>query len=486
MCTNQKEIENHYTHTKLYVKCGKCPACLQEKAAYRVARIKANDSPYTDTLMVTLTYRRYDCPYIMRDEAYEFAGGLRDTLNIYRDTSYRRVRVTSDYDMADIRKDGQVVLGSIDFVDKCNFKGMKDLAHLKGKIGIAFYPDYQDFVERLRNNLKRNFNYYGDFKIYACSEYGTKSLRPHFHLLLWIPKGSQALFRSAIDKSWYFSNISRFPRRVEVAYKAATYVSSYVNCGSDFPKFLKDYAKPKHSYSKGFGCNSPIFQLPEILRRFNKGSLHYSVLKDKSGIPSIVDVPLPAYVIHRFFPKFKGYSRLVTSQILDLSGRLQGLYNAGEFSTPGAKLRSERMILDKVIFPVYYSDIDLYRTAVRLKNAYQRFCENAYKISFSDYMVLHCRIWSLYASEILKLHLLNPDVPLWEKYDNLENVKCMYDHSLLYQLPVGFKPAMLRVTDPNKFYTTQRNTARYFISYHDHIKHRSVGNVIASQNCEEF
>lgn len=486
MCTNQKEIENKYTHTKLYVKCGKCPACLQEKAAYRVSRIKANDTLYTDTYMLTLTYRRYDCPYILRDEAYEFAAGLRNTLNIYRDTSYRRVRVSSDYDIDTLCRDGQVILDSIDFVDKCNFKGMKDLAHLKGKIGIAYYPDVQKFIARLRLILKRNYNYEGDFKIYVCSEYGTKSLRPHFHLLLWIPKGSEKIFRDAITKAWYFSNISRFKRRFEKAFKASSYVSSYVNCGSDFPKFLKDYAAPKHSYSKGFGCGSDLFKLSEILSRFNKGSLHYCVLRDKQNIPTLVDVPYPKYVIHRYFPLFKGYSRLTSSKILDFAARLQGFYNAGEFSEPGLKFRTERIILDKVVFPVYYSDIDLYKITIRLKNAHRRFCNNAYDISFADYMDLHCRVWSLYHSEVLKLHLLNPDIPVNEKYDNLEEVKCKYEHSLMYHLPVGFKPGMLRVTNPNQFLTTMSNTAKYFVSYLDHIKHRSVGNAVASSLCEEF
>ena len=55
MCTNQREIKNLYTGHTLYVKCGKCPACLQEKAAHRVSRIKAQDSPNLSTLMVTLT-----------------------------------------------------------------------------------------------------------------------------------------------------------------------------------------------------------------------------------------------------------------------------------------------------------------------------------------------------------------------------------------------------------------------------------------------
>ena len=75
MCTNQREIINRYTGHRFYVKCGHCTACLQEKAAHRVSRIKAEDSPLTDTIMCTLTYRRNDCPYVFRQDAYAFAKG---------------------------------------------------------------------------------------------------------------------------------------------------------------------------------------------------------------------------------------------------------------------------------------------------------------------------------------------------------------------------------------------------------------------------
>ena len=40
MCVNQYLTHNIYTGRDLYVKCGKCPACLQEKAAHRLSRIK--------------------------------------------------------------------------------------------------------------------------------------------------------------------------------------------------------------------------------------------------------------------------------------------------------------------------------------------------------------------------------------------------------------------------------------------------------------
>ena len=115
---------------------------------------------------------------------------------------------------------------------------------------------------------------------------------------------------SAVYESWPFSDLRKFSKSVQVAYRASSYVASYVNSGSNFPNFFKRYFRQKHSYSKGFGTNNPNLSLSKILEKFESGSLRFGVLTSKQGIPTRCDVPIPAYAIHRFFPKFKGYTRL--------------------------------------------------------------------------------------------------------------------------------------------------------------------------------
>ena len=82
MCTNQRLIVNKFTGHKLYVPCGKCEACQQEKAAHRVSRIKSNLKDGYVYLLVSLTYNRYSCPYVDKQEAYEFSIGKRMYLNL--------------------------------------------------------------------------------------------------------------------------------------------------------------------------------------------------------------------------------------------------------------------------------------------------------------------------------------------------------------------------------------------------------------------
>ena len=474
MCTHQHLITNIYTKQEFYVKCGKCPACLQEKAAHRVARIKATDAPGLDVMMVSLTYRRGSAPYIDRQEAYEFARGKRAYLNVYRDTKYRRVRLDSDYNIGFKSFPGKFILTQIPFVSYDSFRNLKDMAHEHNKISVSYYPDVQRFMARLRINLKRLYNYDKQIYAYLCGEYGSKSHRTHFHIALHYQKGDYEVLRSAIVKSWPFSDLSRWDRAVEKAFRASSYLASYVNCGSDFPTFLKKYFKPKHSYSKGYGLGNSLYTLPSILEHFERGSLSFGMLKDKQGIPKIADVPFPSYVIHRYFPKFKGYSRLSPTSLEQV---MRGIRNFDYDTTNWIVQRQA----------IYYSMEEFNKFSVMLNNAYQRFKDNCpprYSyFTFENYVSLHRRIWSLFASTCLKLHLKNDDIPINEKYDNLDWVN--YKKSLGFDVP-GFGDVDTSVTNPNLFKSTIALSSRFEQGYYENIKHRKVSNAIMSIDSDEW
>lgn len=520
MCTNIKKIFNKYTHQVIYSKCGNCPSCLQEKAAKRVSRIKFQDSDDLDVLFVSLTYRRNDVPYIRREDAYKFSYGeyvhlkgetlFHRNLRVYRDCIYRKVRQSSSYDIGYKRTYVTQILQEVPFDKKVSFTGCKDLKHKHGCIGVVYYPDLQHFLARLRLNLKRNFNYYGEFKTYNCSEFGSHTHRPHFHLLFWIPKGSAEIFRSAIFESWPYGDISRwqFDRYsqkfiqpcVQDARCAATYVASYVNCGSDFPQFLKVYFKPKHSFSKGFGCNYPLFQLDSILEKFSRGHLTYFKRNVESG--KLSELPFPKYIIHRYFPKFKGYGLLPSYALSEVMQRVRECY-FGEGSQDSFRLVCPDLFETCPVFDLdyvrrifefhanakgvpiqFFSDEDLYKMSVRINNAYLRFLLLGPFISFADYCKLHYSVWSLYASDLLRISMIDSSVPLQERYYNLDDLK--YDCEQLGKpLPCGFLHSMLSVTDPNKFVSVQLSSRKWSDDYYDHLKHRKINNVVLSQQDSE-
>lgn len=78
---------------------------------------------------------------------------------------------------------------------------------------ILVKKDLQDFIKRLRTNLKRS-GYEKKIRYFACGEYGTKRGRPHFHILIYgwkdpnaryldiNKKGSILLKSELIQKTW--------------------------------------------------------------------------------------------------------------------------------------------------------------------------------------------------------------------------------------------------------------------------------------------
>lgn len=500
MCTNQREIINKYTGHKLFVNCGKCPACLQEKAAHRVSRIKSNLKNGYVTLLVSLTYNRFSCPYVDLKEAFEFSQGKRMWLNVYRDCKKRKVRTVKDGDQYAIRYKTiykRHVLQVVDYLKDVSFKGMKCVKHSNTKVGVPFYPDYQHFLSRLRINLKRKYGYEKYISVYACSEYGEESLRPHFHLLLFVPVNDAEIVRDAVFESWPFSDMRRFFKYVngekvyqacQIAYSASSYVASYVNGGNCLSDFCRLYFKPKHSYSKGFGLARSSFSLDYLLSSLDKGEMSYRRKINKSGIQKEIDVLVPAYVINRFFPRFKGFNRFSPESLCDIMRRLYDGFNPYvstiEVSDPLYELYGVGVCHYSRNYPVdnliYLSDDDVYKISVSLHTGYDRFCRSYQFVPLDEYFRLHRSVWNCYSATALKLWLLNDDIPMVEKYDNLDSV-------FLESIPTDLDLSEVKETDINLFYSVITRTRKFrddfFRSKHDRRVRNSV-YISNDRHCE--
>ena len=514
MCTNQRLIVNKYTGHELYVPCGKCEACQQEKAAHRVSRIKSNLKDGYITLLVSLTYNRFSCPYVDKQEAYEFSIGKRMWLNVYRDCEKRKVRCVKNGNLYSKKYKTiyhRVLLTTIDYIKDVSFKGVRCVKHSDSKIGVPFYPDYQHFLARLRLNLKRLYNYEKFISVYACSEYGEVSKRPHFHLLVFIPRGDEEIVRSAIFESWPFSDLWRFTKIVQnervysacqVAYSASSYVASYVNCNSEFPAFCRLYFSPKHSYSKGFGLARRSFSLDNILSSVDKHEMSYTRKVVKQGKEKNVDVLIPAYVINRYFPRFKGYNRFAPSEVLSYMRRIFDGFSPYDIERPnfddrnlpfdmplGSESEYYRTFDDSRKL-VYLSDDDVYKISVRLHNAYDLFVSTSgIKLPVDEYLRLHRRVWDCYSSTALKLWYLDTDVPLHEKYDNLESCFFTYklgDFSFVYHVRTDLDLFSISIRDPNKFKSVIRRTDDFKSSFYRKKHDRRVRESVFAQDrfCE--
>lgn len=83
--------------------------------------------------------------------------------------------------------------------------------------------DLQLFLKRLRNNLRPV-----RFRFFACGEYGSKSLRPHYHGVLFGVGLSHEL-ETIINRSWSVDGVSiGFIEVAELNPARAAYVAKYV------------------------------------------------------------------------------------------------------------------------------------------------------------------------------------------------------------------------------------------------------------------
>lgn len=481
MCTHQRFVFNRYTHQDFLVKCGKCPACLQEKAYKRSYRIMCETSPDKIGLFVTLTYDRSSCPFVLKSDLDK----KPDMLNIYREHTTRRVRVhtKSGIQYLDRRKYNTVVLDQVfnpDYDSLSSRKAIRGLAYRWDKVGVCYYPDLQLFKKRLAINLKRLYNFNEPIKSYACAEYGSRSQRPHFHLIMFIRPSDEAILRSAIPQAWPFASKRRTQKGIEVARNVANYLASYVNSGTSIHRFLSTNFKCKHSYSKDFGMSDKLFSLDSVLEKVHKRDMSYLRSVGPKGRESYISVPLPKYVINRYFPLFKGYSRFADSQVLDV---------LRSFIKPGSRSPSTPLINLSDLQAIQYTHDDLHRIVVRLTNAYEKYCHRLNicisESSLEDYIFDYTQAWrSLKNTRLRLFYEDNDDDPLY-RYDNISVLMngFLYSPETFDYLSSSHEQYY---PDPNDFPPNRSLTAKYESIYHFRSKERKINNFVMSQQNYQY
>lgn len=452
-------------HSSMYVPCGVCPACQMEKANKRLRRIKNSIESGTVSLFITLTYAPKFLPYIRPSELKN----NMSELNIYRDYDIRKVRRSDDYAIGYKVYKREKPLKTIDcFSEKLFFDEVR-LPRARGsrnKIGVLYFKDIQDFCKRLERNLFRTYGIPGSsYKMFKVSEYGETYYRPHFHVLLHLPSSLLAEFYSSVHASWPFDN-QGLDRQIEVAKSPSTYLSRYVNCGTDFPRFFAHKCfRPKASFSKGFGLANKALSLPSIIASTDRGigTYHTSVLKD--GVQTSIDMFFPRYCLDRYFIKFKGYSRLSFPEILQLIRCPLSIYAIGK--------RLGYTIDESTGRDDYRKFIGI----IRLR--FSRFCRESKIVgrqSDLEYIFAwyYYKVWLVRASTIYRQNFedIQNDVGLLECYDNLNEVRANHTPCDILSLIVEND----HVSDPNLFCKTVSRTVRLESDFYSHLKRKKVSN----------
>ena len=412
-----KWVYNRFSGKRFLAKCGQCKSCMQEKAMKKAGRIKNEYDPNKIVLFVTLTYDRCSCPFIKQSDL----DNRVFPLPIYREFTTRRTRTVlngQDYYFSK-RHYGEVKIDQLELPDYEKYDDFPHIKHLKFRsrnIGICYFPDVQNFKKRLAINLKRIYHYEKPYKVYACMEYGGTTSRPHAHLCIHIPEADEPTFRAAILEAWPYAHRARTARGIEVARDVASYVASYVSKCSHLHPFLSDNFKAKSSFSKDYGLRPKLFSLDSILLKIEGGDMSYLRAIGPKGREVYTHFSIPKYVINRYFPIFKGYSKLSDTEVYDF------VRNAVSGSRTLTWLVKDGIIHHYKLSTISYEDMDKIR--VRLVNAYDKFFQaTKHKYPWADFVFddfawYYLNSWKVYKATNLRLWYNDKTIPVKYKYDN--------------------------------------------------------------------
>lgn len=434
MCLYKKQITNKYTGKKMYVKCGKCPACQQEKAERRKARIRNHVGKKDIALFVTLTYTNDCIPYIRKSELYNYNDDYSVDLNVYRDCSVNWLRHGDVFRRT--RRYDTKVLTTVNVPFDCHSDiNLKPLYNGDSdKVSVIYYKDVQDYIKRVRRKLNYN-NYDFPISFFSCAEYGPTHGRAHFHLLVFVPVGFYQVTKNALAACWSFDDYLRTYRNIEIAKNAASYVSSYINCSNHVPPLFNDVRefRQKSSHSKNFGFAKNEFSLPSVIRSFYQEDLRIDCATNSNGLLAVSRVLYPKYVINYWFPKFNGFGRLAPDEISLVSKEPFRLYSyayrIGIY---------DKSVVDRIV--------------TFLTNRLDKV--KSLGVSVDDYAFCYAYIWQRYNSELLKDFYNTPifDKSEWlQMYDNILDLYTndVYNGSL--QDILDASDLVHYETDPNKF-----------------------------------
>ena len=256
-CYNPVRFMNRFTGELVEAPCGVCKACLLERARKMSLRCSIEESEHKYCMFVTLTYSDEYIPKakpVLSDPSY--IGDSRsytiDFVSVCDRLGEAGLVVCSD-DVSE-KQYNEHMYGYIDM--------LLHKTNLGGFIGYCSKRDVQLFVKRLRKNLKK----YTDEKIryYAVSEYGPKTFRPHYHLLVFYDQEeTQKAMSQCLRKSWQYGRIDYSLSRG----KCSDYVAKYVNSNSFVPRFLAGRStKPFALHSWYFACGVYKSQKKEIYK----------------------------------------------------------------------------------------------------------------------------------------------------------------------------------------------------------------------------
>lgn len=297
-CLNPQLIFNKYTGENVVVPCRKCTGCLTSRSNTYTAQCKTEQSHHKYCYFVTLTYNNYFIP-----KAIITKNHVSNTVELINITPRFPSQV-----LLSLPKKYTTQVNSVALKQSLSTNNKQN--HDKNIITYASKKDLQKFIKRVRYHINKISG--EKIRHFSVSEFGSKTLRPHFHLLLFFDKPQTLqIIGKVINQSWkYGNNCSELAKS-----SCSSYVSSYINSTVSLPYLLKaKIFKPFTTHSKYLGLTM-LLPLKENIYQTPINSLNTINLQFYGSITTLYTTK---QFSNAFFPRCYSFSLLPTYSIYKL------------------------------------------------------------------------------------------------------------------------------------------------------------------------
>lgn len=279
-CLQPIRVVNKYTSEVVYAPCGHCYSCLKNKSNRDTSLAMNIASHFKYCYFVWLSYEDQYLPYIELKSVLPIDGSrltyffssvnrnLRIPVSNGRDRiiddsifEFTHSMTSSEYQNIIIKSHGRY-----DFSRKCVV--YPRFEECDNRIPYCNTSDCQNFLKRLRFHSKKRYN--EEIRFYAVSEYGPRTYRPHWHLLLFFNSDELAsAIQQLVSESWAYGITTCELSRGG----SSSYVASYVNSNVCLPSLYIQHKeiRARSFHSKGYGNNNvfpsqaKIYELDKML-----------------------------------------------------------------------------------------------------------------------------------------------------------------------------------------------------------------------------
>lgn len=257
------------------VGCGSCPACQELKRNSLSNRLALEEYRSKYCSFVTLTYDEAHLPIV--DVSRLFSAFDGEVVDLQQNYDFNENFSTPTVVNTEELRNSVILYNKHRAFYKANFSVNRNVTYEDNQVAVLVNRHLQLFIKRFRKYVSQNYN--EKIRYYAIGEYGTQSLRPHWHILFFY---SSSLLARDFENVQQFGTQSRpiqtpvFLRSLwkfghidskQTDGKAYFYVSSYVNKPANFPYVLELLAPQRSFHSNYLG---EIYSKEDIKKSFQK------------------------------------------------------------------------------------------------------------------------------------------------------------------------------------------------------------------------